>query len=251
MIKHTLKYKDGTCLFYNPDTHTYVVNNKIVPSVTGICGNGVPKPELIKWKVYTPLSEFHKLIKGQLETNIPLDGVSLLRMKKVASEKTDEIMKDAGLIGTVVHSLIESFLKGEPIIEPTDPKVINCWQLFLNWWKESKYEVVELEKKIYSKKWNYAGTFDVIVKDDKENLVLIDFKTSNHLSFDYNLQVNAYKVAYEEETGLKIRKAMLVRLPKNESNLEIKFVPLTKDLFKSFIGAKFIWQEMKRFKNGA
>ena len=128
MIKHTLKYKDGTSLFYNPDTHTYIVNNKIVPSVTGICGNGVPKPELVNWKVYTPLSEFYKLVKGQLETNTPLDDVSLLRIKKIASEKTNEIMKDAGLIGTVVHSLIESFLKDEPIIEPTDPKVINCWK---------------------------------------------------------------------------------------------------------------------------
>ena len=58
-------------------------------------------------------------------------------------------------------------------------------------------------------------------------------------------------MAYEEETGLKIRKAFLVRLPKAESKLEIKLVPLTKDLFKSFIGAKTIWQEMKRFKNGS
>ena len=58
MIKHTLKYKDGTSLFYNPDTHTYVVNNKVVPSVTGICGNGVPNPELVNWLVYTPLNEF-------------------------------------------------------------------------------------------------------------------------------------------------------------------------------------------------
>jgi len=246
MIKYTLKYKDGTDLFYNPDKHVYVVNNKIIPSVTGICGNGVPKPELTNWLVYTPLSEFHRLVKGQLETNIPLDDVSLLRIKKQASEKTKIVKEDAGLIGSTVHELIESFLKGKPTIKPSDPKVKNCWNLFLNWWEKSKYKVIDLEKKLYSKKWGYAGTLDLVVKDQSKNLVLIDIKTSNQIAFDYQLQLNAYKVAYEEETKRKISKAMVVRLPKNEAEIEFKDIPLTKDLFKSFIGAKFIWQEMKK-----
>jgi len=251
MIKHTLKYKDGTSLFYNPDTHTYVVNNKVVPSVTGICGNGVPKPELVNWLVYTPLNEFKKLIKDRLVNNLSIDDVELARIQKIASSKTNAIKEDAGLIGSTVHELIESFLKGKPTIKPSDPKVSNCWHLFLNWWNKSKYKVVDLEKKLYSKKWDYAGTLDLVVKDEKNHLVLIDIKTSKFISFDYALQLNAYKVAYEEETKQKIRKALIVRLPKDASEIEFRNIPLTKDLFKSFVGAKFIWQETKRFKNGS
>ena len=123
--------------------------------------------------------------------------------------------------------------------------------MFLNWWEKSKYKVIDLEKKLYSKKWGYAGTLDLVVKDQSKNLVLIDIKTSNQIAFDYQLQLNAYKVAYEEETKQKIRKALIVRLPKDASEIEFRNIPLTKDLFKSFVGAKFIWQETKRFKNGS
>ena len=154
------------------------------------------------------------------------------------------------MVGTVVHDLIERHLKGLSIAEQSDPKVVNCWNLFVKWWEKSRYEVVELEKKIYSSKWDYAGTLDLIVKDEKGSLVLIDIKTSNSISFDYYLQLNAYKVAYEEETKQKIRKALVVRLPKKDSEIEFRDIPLTKDLFKAFIGAKTIWQEMKKL-NGS
>ena len=248
MIKHTLK--NGTSLFYNPDKHVYMVNNVIVPSVTGICGKGVPKPQLINWMVYTPLNEFKKLIKEKLDNNLPIDNVELERIKKSASSKTTTVKEDAGMVGTVVHDLIERHLKGLSIAEQSDPKVVNCWNLFVKWWEKSGYEVVELEKKIYSSKWDYAGTLDLIVKDEKGSLVLIDIKTSNSISFDYYLQLNAYKVAYEEETKQKIRKALIVRLPKKDSEIEFRDIPLTKDLFKAFIGAKTIWQEMKKL-NGS
>ena len=141
MITYALK--NGKQLNYNPDKHIYIVDNKIVPSVTGICGRGIPKPQLIDWLVSTPLYEFKRLIKEKLENSIPIDNVELERMQKIASSKTNNVRDDAGLIGTVVHGLIESYLKDQPIVKQThrsffqrgwlahEPVTIGAFRLYL------------------------------------------------------------------------------------------------------------------------
>ena len=242
-VKHTLK--NNIILSYNDDKHMYYVNDKKVESVTGICGRGLPKPNLVNWLVATPLNEVKRLINERLDNNDPLDRAGLERIFKTAKEKTNKIKEDAGLVGTVVHGLIEDFLKGKDIPKQSDPAVVNCWNLFLDWWNKQEYEVVELEKKIYSKKYNYAGTLDLVVKDKKGNLVLMDIKTSNFISFDYFLQLNAYKFAYEEETGSKVSKSFIVKLSKKDAEIEIKEIPLNKKLFNAFIGAKYVMEQMQ------
>ena len=237
--------KNNIILSYNDDKHMYYVNDQKVESVTGICGRGLPKPNLVNWLVATPLNEVKRLINEKLDNNEPLDRAGLERIFKTAKEKTNKIKEDAGLVGTVVHGLIEDFLKGKDIPKQSDPAVVNCWNLFLDWWNKQEYEVVELEKKIYSKKYNYAGTLDLVVKDKKGNLVLMDIKTSNFISFDYFLQLNAYKFAYEEETGSKVSKSFIVKLSKKDAEIEIKEIPLNKKLFNAFIGAKYVMEQMQ------
>ena len=241
--KHTLK--NNIILSYNEDKHMYYVNDQKVESVTGICSRGLPKPNLVNWLVATPLNEVKRLINEKLDNNEPLDRAGLERIFKTAKEKTNKIKEDAGLVCTVVHGLIEDFLKGKDIPKQSDPAVVNCWNLFLDWWNKQEYEVVELEKKIYSKKYNYAGTLDLVVKDKKGNLVLMDIKTSNFISFDYFLQLNAYKFAYEEETGSKVSKSFIVKLSKKDAEIEIKEIPLNKKLFNAFIGAKYVMEQMQ------
>ena len=241
--KHTLK--NNIILSYNEDKHMYYVNDQKVESVTGICGRGLPKPNLVNWLVATPLNEVKRLINEKLDNNEPLDRAGLERIFKTAKEKTNKIKEDAGLVGTVVHGLIEDFLKGKDIPKQSDPAVVNCWNLFLDWWNKQEYEVVELEKKLYCKKYNYAGTLDLVVKDKKGNLVLMDIKTSNFISFDYFLQLNAYKFAYEEETGSKVSKSFIVKLSKKDAEIEIKEIPLNKKLFNAFIGAKYVMEQMQ------
>ena len=240
---HTLK--NNIILSYNEDKHMYYVNDQKVESVTGICGRGLPKPNLVNWLVATPLNEVKRLINEKLDNNEPLDRAGLERIFKTAKEKTNKIKEDAGLVGTVVHGLIEDFLKGKEIPKQSDPAVVNCWNLFLDWWNKQEYKVVELEKKIYSKKYNYAGTLDLVVKDKKGNLVLMDIKTSNFISFDYFLQLNAYKFAYEEETGSKVSKSFIVKLSKKDAEIEIKEIPLNKKLLNAFIGAKYVMEQMQ------
>ena len=239
MYKKT-KLRNGLELDFDDDKHIYYHNGEKVESVTGICGKGIPKPQLTNWLVATPIRAIKDSLHSMLDNEQTLDRVKLERIIHDAKQKTNRIKDDAGLVGSVVHGLIEDFLQGKKIPNQSDTAVINCWNIFLDWWKTQEYDVVELEKKIFSKKHNYAGTLDLILKDKKGNLVLADIKTSNHISFDYTLQLNAYKFAYEEETKQKIAKGLIIRLPKKDSNIEVKELPLNKQMFNAFLGAKYL-----------
>jgi CRISPR/Cas system-associated exonuclease Cas4 (RecB family) len=239
--------KNGIILYYDEPTHTYKVGGKKVPSVTGITSKGLIKEGLTNWKVSFPLGQAKREINQMLKDEKPLDKFSLEKIFADAEGATLKIMKEAGQVGTVVHSLVEDYLKGEKIPDQVDKRVVNCWNLFLAWWEQQEYDPIHIEKKLYSKKHNYAGTLDLIVKDKEKNLVLIDIKTSNQISFDYLLQLNAYRFAYEEETGEKISKALVVRLPKSDKRIDVQKIPLNKKLFNAFLGAKYIMTSMNSY----
>ena len=118
------------------------------------------------------------------------DKASLeLWKKRVGYKEANRIKTEASSRGSSMHSYIEDYLKGKEVPEQVDKRVVNCWNIFIDWWPKQDYKPIEIEKKIYSKKHNYAGTLDLIVKDKEQNLVLIDIKTSNQVSFDYLLQL--------------------------------------------------------------
>lgn len=244
-IKYTLE--NGIVIDYNDAKHTYYVGKKKVPSVTGITTRGLIKQGLTDWLVNFPQITAKKLINEKLDKNEQLDRASVERIFKSAAESTNVIKEEAGLVGSVVHGLIEDFLKGKSIPAQKDKKVINCWNIFFDWWNKQEYKPVHIEKKLYCKKYNYAGTLDLVVEDKEKNLVLIDIKTSNQVSFDYLLQLNAYWFAFEEETKRKISKAYVVRLPKADKKIEIVEVPLNKKLFNAFIGALYIMTSMDSY----
>ncbi len=245
-----LAYEDVDLLF-DLTKHVYVdtLTNKIVPSVTGICSNGVPKKSLTDWLVSKPMEEAQLQINKLLDMGNKLDRVTLERVFLEASKKTEKIKEDAGLVGSVVHGLIEDYLKGKEIPEQTDKKVVRCWNIFLKEWEKSGYTPVDVEKKIFSKAHRYAGTLDLVVEDNQGKLVLIDIKTSNQVSFDYHLQLNAYKFAYEEETKRAISKAYVWRLPKQTGKIEIVEGIISKQMFDAFLGAKEIAESIKVYSN--
>tara|TARA_R100000773_G_C4217304_1_gene115849 strand:- start:1454 stop:2209 length:756 start_codon:yes stop_codon:yes gene_type:complete len=243
--EYPLKYKEKTVVSYNDDKHQYYVNGKEVFSATTIIEQGLLKPSLTDWLITTPMYKFKYLISEQIKNKEPIDKLALEKIFKEARNATNTIKENGAMIGSVVHSLIEDFLNKKEILPQSDPKVTNCWNLFLGWWNDAGYVPIEIEKKLYSKKHNYVGTLDLIVRDKSGKLVLIDIKTSNFISFGYVLQANAYQKAYEEETGKKISEAFCLRLDKKSDAPEIAPMPLTTELFNAFLGAKYISEQRK------
>jgi hypothetical protein len=127
------------------------------------------------------------------------------------------------------------WLKGEKFTDPSDPVVKGCFEKFKKFWTKHKLKVVESEKILYSER-GFCGTLDLIAKDPDDNLWLIDIKTSKGLFLNMVHQLHGYKLAYEEQTGKKINKMYIVRLPKDGADFEARHILYKKEHLKAFLG---------------
>lgn len=229
MSNQTHKTEHGHTIIFNESGHKYVKDNQYVPGTSGIldmmANNG-----LWNWKLFNQ----KKLIKQAMESKkIPIDVIEDVMIEAEAiNEKTQK--KTLG-IGTIVHKLAEDWLKGKEVIEPKDKVVANCFKKFKNFWTSNNLKLLESEKILYSIK-GFCGTLDIIATDKSNNLILIDIKTSNGIFHNYVLQLHAYKYAYEEQTGKKINKLCIVRLPKNDDDFESRVFSHKPQHTKAFLG---------------
>ena len=171
-------------------TVEYRINNKKVPTTTQI---------LSRYKNSTPLIIW--------ANRLGLDG------KDYFTE-----LKNAGDIGTALHDYAEMEVKGEYYELPKDEKILNCYNQFIEWWEQQKYDVTWTEKHFCSEKYLYGGTPDLLVNEN----TLIDFKTSKGIYSDYLLQGSAYRQLIEENSNYKIEKFIVCRFPKDNTDTEIR-----------------------------
>jgi hypothetical protein len=121
--------------------------------------------------------------------------------------------------GTNVHSIVEAYVKNGVVVkyelEETEKQFGGYRDAFLKWVKELDITIVENEKTVFSEKYKYAGTLDILAKvnHDKET-TLIDIKTGKDIYPESALQVSAYKSALEEQ-GIKIKECAILLLMEN------------------------------------
>ena len=132
----------------------------------------------------------------------------------------------------------------------TDERAVQAVIAALRWMKAHKVEWVKTEEKVYSRKYDFAGTMDGLAYVDScadpacckeqyaHQLSLIDFKTSNHLSTGYCFQTAAYQQAMQEEHNLPIESRWVLRLGKSDEEAG-RFEPwfLSNEDFKTDLDA--------------
>ena len=125
--------------------------------------------------------------------------------------------------GTYVHNAIEDYIQNnkELDINKVDSfcsdDVYNPYNSFLTWWNSIKdnVEVLMEETPLVGK--YFAGTLDLLIKwNDK--IYLIDFKTSNHPSYKYFLQLSAYRYLLKELYNIEIDGCGIIMLNKKDIN---------------------------------
>lgn len=93
--------------------------------------------------------------------------------------------------------------------------VHNCIEAYINWYKQllenHTVEVLMQETPLICK--YYGGTVDCVLKIDGE-IYIIDYKTSNHLSYKYHLQLAAYKIILEMIYNLHVDGSIVLSLNK-------------------------------------
>ena len=229
MTSQSHKLEHGHTITFNEEKHVYIHNNEYVVGMSTILGK-LASPMLENWKINNQVNA----IKLEMEKQgIALDKIDsiIINARSNARKQNENILS----IGSIVHKLVEKWLKGEKITKPDNTIVANCFMKFQKFWKKHKLKLVESEKILYSER-GYCGTLDLIAIDPQKNLWLIDIKSSKGIFINMVHQVHGYKLAYEEQTGKKVNKMYIVRLPKTDEDFEARHILYKKEHIKAFLG---------------
>jgi|TARA_B110001454_G_scaffold77758_1_gene75312 hypothetical protein len=233
-----ISFLDGEdcTLVYNDEKHSYTVEGELVPSVTRVVDGAFPKQGLIDWAVRSGADFFMSSVEQY--TLSPGDVGMYMVPTRVVQHIYDgiktayrSISNEALNTGTAVHKWIEDAIRwkmeeGDAPELPDDEAALNCIEAFRAWAKENEVKWLAIEQKVYSKKYNYAGTVDAVAEVNGE-LTVIDFKTSAKIYKQYHLQVAAYAQAITEMYGRDVEKGLILRLDKDSGKYQTKtFEPL-------------------------
>ncbi len=184
----------------------FIIDGIRYPSVTEILSAG-PKPWLDRW---------HK-------------KWGVLADRKLAA---------CNAIGDDFDATATDYVNG--IIRISDHRrVLSMMNSFVEQFIEPYEFIAEaVQNHVVSPTHRYHGTFDAVgyIKG-KPELCLFDWKTNAAIYPDMSLQLAAYAVAYEEQTGLKMKKGYIVHVSKDKPNHKviIKEYKLNKQLRQHFL----------------
>jgi hypothetical protein len=232
-------YNGEVTLTFNQNGHKYRVGDKEVLGVTTVLGI-IAKPALIPWAV----NETVGYLAGNLRPGITYDEVQIKTMLEAAKRAHRQRKQDAADLGSMIHKWIEEYIKGENPPAPVNPQMQQAIQAFLGWVKKNKVKFIASERTVYSRKYNYAGTADFICEIAGKKYIG-DIKTSNAIYNEYLLQVAAYRFAIQEEDSSNYDGMMIIRVPKNDGEIEIREFNNYADNARGFIYALMLYRHMK------
>lgn len=148
--------------------------------------------------------------------------------------------------GQFVHNLIEHYTKnnvidisvadvdkmfeGNPLYNESKETVYTCFSQFISWYDSlEEFELISNEESYISDKYEFGGTIDMICKIDGK-VTILDLKTSSALDSKMLLQLAAYVILYEENTGIDVDQVAVLRLDKENVDLCEYFVIEREDI---------------------
>jgi len=185
----------------------YEIEGKKYPRVTTIL-NIIHRPELERWR-------------GEL-----------------GNVEADRIRDYTAEIGTSLHNVCRVFNRDQSFEIPATSQIGRMFDTYRRWFEMVIDAVIETEQLVVSKKFGYAGTFDLlaVLKGDTIPSV-IDLKTSKDFWPTMALQRAAYREALSEE-GKEVARRLVVRIDKLETGkLEIKEYTQHARDFNAFLAA--------------
>ena len=134
--------------------------------------------------------------------------------EKVGEQEAKRISQESARIGTSVHQMAEFYLSNYIIkLKDEDKKIVDTFNR-LRFLLGNINNIVGLEIPLFSDLLRIAGTTDCIA-DYNGQLSIIDFKTSRKPKReewidDYYMQTFAYKLMFEEMTGIEIQQIVIL-----------------------------------------
>jgi hypothetical protein len=225
-------YDGEITLRYDPKEHVYLLVTEdgeleTQKGVTNVCHIIDKSDALVPWGA--------KMMFQKLMRTIPVTETAgayifshdqLEKWALEAKSAHQEKLEEAGAIGHIAHNWVEQFIKlllakkhddafNLAQALPENEYARNACVAALDWMAAHNVAWIETERKIYSRKYKYAGTTDGVAwvsscgsthcqgcrgrKPWKDHLTVVDWKTSNYLYLEYLFQTAAYLQAIVEE----------------------------------------------------
>lgn len=175
-------------LTFNPRNHSYRLDGRAVPGVTTLLSKGLPKPALPYWAAKSVAEFVIENPEGVEQLRAMGRGPAIAALKGVPWERRDT----AAVRGTAVHALAEQVIHGQTVEVPDHLHA--HVDGYVRWLDTFSVEPVLTERTVASRRWFYAGTFDLIADIDGVRWGL-DLKTSSAIYGETALQVAAYMTA--------------------------------------------------------
>lgn len=253
MEKHIL-YNGEVTIHFDTARHLYTVDDSVlgfvkkrVLGITSVLGT-IAKPALMYWAVNQAIELLErKLVCGQI-----IDEVQKKELLEEARRLHTVRKTKAANIGTMIHEWVETYVKAKITAKqtpnlPMNEQMQNACNAFLMWEKETNAKFFHSERKVYSRKHQYAGTLDLEGEVDGKP-VIIDIKTSSGIYPEMAYQTSAYLKAREEEEKKEYAERWIVRIGK-DGVLETKLFKEHDKDFQAFLGALSIYGRQMELKD--
>lgn len=256
-------YNGNITLTFHPGKHKYMVSEGNdsweVPSVTTILNIIDKSGPLIAWAVNqcadAAVTEFAKLMLDNPTLSSIKQIEDIMAIAKNAHRRRKDEAADSGALA---HSWLQWHSKRRDLTVasklPVVPSAKACCEAAVEWFKWHHVTPVCAEELLYSRKWDVAGTADLIAFVDGK-LSVLDYKSSKACYDQYWLQTAAYVKLWEEEHNERtshIEQRIVLQLGKEDG----KFVPhvrsdrdwLDAD-FRAFRAAQVLQEHMETLKD--
>jgi hypothetical protein len=167
--------------------HSYYIDGEKVVGVTTALGNGYPKKALIDWAANTTAE--YAIDRWDELAALPLSQ-RLAQMKRARWD----VQKAASVRGTQVHEIAQRLAAGEEIDVP-EPLIghVDAYLAFAREWRPRELYV---ERPVFSRRYHYAGTPDLVAELADGKTWLLDWKTAaKGVYLDNVLQLAALRFA--------------------------------------------------------
>lgn len=168
-----------------------------------------------------------------------------------------EARTPAATSGTMAHSLVEAHINGWELPDLQGPADVvgnarAAFETYLKWQDMTKLEIRHTEVSLVSEKHQYGGMLDAIGVIGNE-LVMVDWKTSNSVYADYLLQLAGYSVLWAEnypEHEL-VGGFHLCRFAKEQGDFAHHYYPRLEEEVECFLAMRDLYDRVKRVEKRA
>lgn len=239
--------------FRGKPTHHYTIDGKRAGGVTTLIDDGLPKKGLLPWGI--------KAVSEYAADHLDL----LLQMQPMGREAIVSALKQspyterdvAAKRGTEVHDIAERLINRQEVEVPEElAGHVESYLAFLDEWQPRP---VLVEAVVASRKWNYAGTLDLIADLPDGSRAVMDIKTTRSGIYgETALQLAAYRHAevYLDAAGVEQPMSSLGPISDIGYGIWVRadgysVIPLPVDdsVFKVFTHVAYVARQKDRIKD--